>query len=1124
MSAATQYAEAKAAGYAPIVRQGVVHIKTSSGAWVKWDPLKHPRGPHGQFAHTAGPSAPIVLKGHKPDYMPPSWEKIKGANAKAHGLQLFNMKDAGKFKNDHEMYLAAAKMAAQYKKAHPSVETASANGIYNAALRHEINKYGHHTMLPQLGAAAPKTAPAKPTHAVTPSGVKVVSKFLAPGQLEWTGETLGGVSGARVYKDHTGTKWIVKVPGGWKGTSQAYSNSKFLSDLDVATGRIQNKAGLPVPAIHKIQVEGKTASVQKMYSRAKPIDFNNLSDSDVNELQKNMVLDWLLSNHDAHSGNFLRTDKGIVGIDKGQSFKYFGKDKLTPSFGSDLNPPLAPNKPVYSTMMKNNLAQMTPFNEGNLKTEIDRIQAIPDDEYKNLLRPYAEQAAQAGLLMKSGSQPNNVDAFLQAAVNRKNNLHNDFDKLWGDLHPAKVTPQATPTAVKAEPTAFKVGDKVKLNVANMTNDDLGDWAAEGIHHNSIGTIKYVEDNGNYSVEFPGVEDWAQLKPSEVISSGATAAKAKPAGLTGAAAGAYYNKGALSYEDLKTYVAEGNAKPANIYDWYAEGNISGDEYKELAEIEHGGAAKISPEEFTANVLAQKLAPGHEVVPHPTDSGTFAIKKPGGGFSQSSSGVTKSWPTKEDALNSSTMAKYKAQAEQHATYEKASSKNFANAAPNYTIDQIGSYPQSDLDKYNELKAKISAGEDTGDEYAQFKSLKSKFDNATKAAGAAQVEHGFENESGGFTPPAKPPAPAISSKKLGGMNWKAKGGAPPSWDKIKGPDVKELGAELWKRKQAGEFANVYDMYKAASKISAAQKKRAEKDNPGQDLEAGVHYASANQLRNAALRTEFDETGNVIWETAEEKTSGEIGQTVAEIKHTISLHDHKPVVEASPGQYVAAHAKEFGNKAFDPSAPVGSYTNPHAFKTGDSTNLQNYGYKYTDHKSWPQDQKSAWYNFSGSGSGTLNTFFRTGNVGTFGDPVATKKRAKALIDAFNSPNVKPLDDWTMVVRGTSGGWEFGIGSDAATFDEIKAMEGKVVRNKCPVSSSLRDRPPWGNIRITYKLPPGFRGLNILGKSAHSSENEVILPPGMAYRILEVKKGGANYSSEVLVEVVDVKMPKIDV
>jgi hypothetical protein len=699
-------------------------------------------------------------------------------------------------------------------------------------------------------------------------------------------------------------------------------------------------------------------------------------------------------------------------------------------------------------MMKNNLAQMTPFNEGNLKTEIDRIQAIPDDEYKNLLRPYAEQAAQAGLLMKSGSQPNNVDAFLQAAVNRKNNLATDFDKLWGDLHPAKVTPQAAP-----------------------------------------------------------------------------AAKAKPAGLTGAAAGAYYNKGALSYEDLKSYVAEGNAKPANIYDWYKEGNISNDEFYELAEIEHGGAAKISPEEFTANVLAQKLAPGYTVVPFEAEPGTWMIKKPNGQTSTNKSGGVKTWPSQEDALNSSTMAKYKQQAEQAKSYEKAGAKNFANAAPNYTIDQIGSYPQSDLDKYNELKAKISAGEDTGDEYAQFKSLKSKFDNATKAAGAAQVEHGFENESGGFTPPAKPPAPTISSKKLGGMNWKAKGGAPPSWDKIKGPDVKELGAELWKRKQAGEFANVYDMYKAASKISAAQKKRAEKDNPGQDLEAGVHYASANQLRNAALRTEFDETGNVIWETAEEKTSGEIGQTVAEIKHTISLHDHKPVVEASPGQHVAAHAKEFGNGAFDPSAPAGSYTNPHAFKTGDSTNLQNYGYKYTDHKSWPQDQKSAWYNFSGSGSGTLNTFFRTGNVGAYGDPVATKKRAKALIDAFNSPNVKPLDDWTIVTRGTSGGWEFGIGSDAATFDEIKAMEGKVVRNKCPVSSSLRDRPPWGDIRITYKLPPGFRGLNILGKSAHGGENEVILPPGMAYRILEVKKStSASFSSEVLVEVVDVKMPKIDV
>jgi hypothetical protein len=92
-----------------------------------------------------------------------------------------------------------------------------------------------------------------------------------------------------------------------------------------------------------------------------------------------------------------------------------------------------------------------------------------------------------------------------------------------------------------------------------------------------------------------------------------------------------------------------------------------------------------------------------------------------------------------------------------------------------------------------------------------------------------------------------------------------------------------------------------------------------------------------------------------------------------------------------------------------------------------------------------------------------------------------------------------------------------------MQGMVGKVVRNKCPVSTSLRDRPPWGSYRITYKLPPGFRGLGLYGKSAHSPENEMMLPPGMAYRILDVKKGsGSGYQNEVLVEVVDVKLPEI--
>jgi hypothetical protein len=313
---------------------------------------------------------------------------------------------------------------------------------------------------------------------------------------------------------------------------------------------------------------------------------------------------------------------------------------------------------------------------------------------------------------------------------------------------------------------------------------------------------------------------------------------------------------------------------------------------------------------------------------------------------------------------------------------------------------------------------------------------------------------------------------------------------------------------------------MWAEAKKASNKAKKAA-----GPNAQSGVHYSSPNQIRNVAMRLEFDETGDVTWETAEEKTSETIGQTVGQIKKTTELHNHKPVVKASTAHSIPTQANSKFPDHWDVNAVVGSYTNPHSFKPGDTAALQNYGYKYTDHdKPWSQAQKSAWYNFSGSGSQNVNTFFRTGDVGLYGDIENAKKRAKGIVDAFKSDNVKPLEDWTIVTRGTNGGWEFGIGSDAVSFDQLQGMVGKVVRNKCPVSTSLRGRPAFGGAhRVTYKLPPGFRGLGIYGKSAHGHENEMILPPGMAYRILEVKKGDESYQKEILVEVVDVKLPEID-
>jgi len=66
---------------------------------------------------------------------------------------------------------------------------------------------------------------------------------------------------------------------------------------------------------------------------------------------KHHVLDWLISNHDAHDRQFLRTPEGdLVGIDKDQAFRYFGADRLV----WDYHPNAAyfEEEPVYNTLWR----------------------------------------------------------------------------------------------------------------------------------------------------------------------------------------------------------------------------------------------------------------------------------------------------------------------------------------------------------------------------------------------------------------------------------------------------------------------------------------------------------------------------------------------------------------------------------------------------------------------------------------------------------------------------------------------------------------------------------------------------------------------------------------------------
>lgn len=1110
----------------------------------KFDEAKVKRDKDGQFAKkafTGGPSwlksikgkqPPKSFKFYKPGYSPKAKGSITGVNASSDGKTLWGMKKAGAFDNDYEFWLAAGKLAAAYKKNHGS-NAATPHSIVNMAFHHEMEETGKPPAIgkysgPEFGApkggksAAELNTDEKHTYAKTSGGLQVKSKYLAPGDLVPTGKKMAGVNGALVYKDSKDQEWLVKFPGGSKGSSKAYSNSLFLVDLDVATSRIQSKAGLPVPSIHAKTVDGKTASVHKMYSRVQDAfpthspNLKTMDEADIREIQKNMVLDWLLSNHDPHTGNFLKTDKGIIGIDKGQSFKYFGKDKLTTSFGSDLNPPLAPNKPVYSTLMQqhqNGQGELFDFNgDPEISKTITRLMAIPDDDYRELLRPYAEKGKKAGLLNYPGktygdSDEEAVSKFLEAAVARKNNLSKDFAQLNSQLNSKTHDSIAYPD--KSAPLSQQPSPYVQTLKSNFESGVMSKSAF----------LNAVDDAKTQT--FISVDEASYLKGLAAASAAPAAPKklkledelAKD--MSAVEVGDYLKyKGGTSVEVV-------GVSPHSVS--LANGQLIGATDFDMGSIDWG--AKPAPKD--------DIGKGYAVV---QDGNTlkWKIKKPTGEFSKNKNGDEKTWDSKEEALASSTAAKYKAQAAQQEQYaaqqlqsQLAGAVSEATSAPDIPdpsqstatgMKMASNLSMDEAKQYISLKQKIMSGQHTSDEYVAFKTLKSKVLAGKKAEGAAQIEDDFD---GGFA--AVAPAPAAPKKAKGGFKetpkFKLKGGAPPEISQAKGPNVVSLGEQLWAMKKAGQIQDDYQMWNAANKLSNADKKAALAKNP--NAVVGVDYSSKNAIRNVAMRLEFDETGDVAWNTLEELTSSEVGQTFAEIKKSLSLQDHVPVKKASSNHFFSPHFNNFDGE-FDSAKAVGSYQNPHSFKYGDTQAVNAYGYTYTDHNNWDQQQKSAWYSFSGSGSSIINTFFRTGDVGMYGNFEYTKGQAKNIVDAFKSKNVKPLDDWTTVVRGTSGGWELGIGADVVSFEDMKAMEGKVVRNKCPVSSSLRDKPPWGSYRITYKLPPGFPMLALLGKSAHPGEQEVLLPPGMAYRIKQVKKGNGHYQHEVLVEVVDVKLPEI--
>jgi len=238
---------------------------------------------------------------------------------------------------------------------------------------------------------------------------------------------LADIEGAHTkyfFIDKSGERWLFKpVSEEFRGYGDdvAYRIGRLIDPESTEVHFVQ----LGVPGRGKLK-----GSIQKWQNDLKKeFDFRdavvkNLSASELEQLQREHVIDWLISNHDAHGKQFLRLKNGQVkGIDKGQLFKFIGDDRLSIDYHP--NKAFGEREPFYNTVMR-------AWRDGKIEMDlqmtykhISRIEQITDDAYIELLKPYAKR--------RFSRQPLKLNQFYETALIRKNNLRQDFEDFYTEL-------------------------------------------------------------------------------------------------------------------------------------------------------------------------------------------------------------------------------------------------------------------------------------------------------------------------------------------------------------------------------------------------------------------------------------------------------------------------------------------------------------------------------------------------------------------------------------------------------------------------------------------------------------------------------------------------------------------
>lgn len=345
---------------------------------------------------------------------------------------------------------------------------------------------------PKVAMGTPVVAPAtKPASSfnpvVAPAATQKAEFTYKNAGLDPAGKPLGGAHEKVVFTDKQGNDWLFKP-----ATTLSGAPNPLVAHADELAAKIQAKLR------PDIGVEAKTAtlnipgkgeqfgSIQKMVPNVAPDkDFKGaavtqLTPTQVKGLQQEQVVDWLISNHDSHGAQFVKTtDDKVIGIDKSQAFKYFPNDKLSADYHP--NATYGEKPPIYNDMWKAAKAGKLAFDPNDALPAIKKAEAISDTDYKKMLAPYAATRF---------SNSDDANKFLDTAVERKNNLKSDFEKLYSDVL-GKDFKFDDSKAYSAKPPVVSQEMHEALEDQGYKFDKLGKNTGKPLYQNPEGKAVYV---------------------------------------------------------------------------------------------------------------------------------------------------------------------------------------------------------------------------------------------------------------------------------------------------------------------------------------------------------------------------------------------------------------------------------------------------------------------------------------------------------------------------------------------------------------------------------------------------------------------------------------------------------